>query len=136
MKRYFIVIIVIHTSDSITVIVWIIRPPRRKAGGFVHTTSVSYSFLAWQVVFLRYRYRLYFRLSRPSSPSCVGSYFVSLLLAEVCGSRYTSPLSSDAPYFGKVFACGSVGFWFLGFCYRHLKNGIGSLIRVPGEWSA
>ncbi len=32
MKRYFIVILVIHTSDSITVIVWITHGPCRKAG--------------------------------------------------------------------------------------------------------
>jgi hypothetical protein len=35
MKQFFIVVLVIHTADSVIVIVWIIRAPHRKVGGFV-----------------------------------------------------------------------------------------------------
>jgi len=53
MKHFFVVVLVVHTADGVIVIVWIIRAPRRKAGGFVlPLASVLDRFVAWQVFFV------------------------------------------------------------------------------------
>jgi len=42
MKKRFIVVLVIHTADSVIVIVWIIRPPvERRGDSFSQQVSVT-----------------------------------------------------------------------------------------------
>ncbi len=59
-----------------------------------------------------------------------------LFLGEGSGPSWPPSPSPNASYFGEIFTCGPAWLRLFGSRYRHLKDDIGSLIRVSGEWFA